>query len=77
MGGAIIGFFTALPKLLDLAKEIGTAIKERRLIQKMERLKNDLEELDDCILKTTQATNLSERVAAAKRLSDLVGGWND
>lgn len=73
MGAAIIGFFVALPKLLDLAKELGELIEKRQLIRKMEAMKNDLEELDDCILKATEATSLSERVIAARRLSDLVG----
>lgn len=77
IGAAVIGFFKALPKLLDLAEAIGKKIEERRLVQKLERLNNDLEKLDDCILKATEAKTLSERVSAAKELSNLVASWRD
>jgi truncated hemoglobin YjbI len=63
-GQAIIAFFIALPKLLDLVEKLGRTMSEREFQAWM----NDLSETTE---KLTNAQSLADRVAAARRLSDL------
>ncbi len=63
-GAAIIAFLTSLPKLLDLFAELGKTMAEKEF-------QNWMDDLSATTEKLKNAQSLSERVDAARRLSDL------